>query len=101
MRSFCDGEVYPDPTPIQLHTIGSFPCLYSVIGVLKVNESKAPGAPGLLVIHNRDIRQGAIFREDFSQIPLCGIQAQPKHSNTTVWVWISAVANVPAAVGHW
>lgn len=27
VRSFCDGEVYPDPTTIQLHAIGSFLCL--------------------------------------------------------------------------
>lgn len=121
MRSFCDGEVHPDPSSVQLHAVGSFFCLtvnkhindllrprkqsnnrfnsslcqlilsylFSVIFVLKVNESEAPGSPRLLVIHNRDIRQGAIFRKDFPQIPLCGVQAQAKHSQATVWVWIS------------
>ncbi len=63
--------------------------LFSVIFVLEVNKRKAPGAPRLLVIHNADIRQGAVFREDFPQVPLCGVQAQAKHSQATVWIWIS------------
>ena len=63
--------------------------LFSIIGVLEVNESEAPGAPRLLVVHNRDVGQGAVFREDFPQISLCGVQAQAEYSNTTVWVWIS------------
>lgn len=100
MRSFCNGEVHPDPSPIQLHAVGSFLCLFSVIFVLEVNESEAPGAPRLLVVHNGDVRQRAVFREDFPQIPLCGVQAQAKHTQATVWIWISTVADVPAAVGH-
>lgn len=100
VRSLCDGEVHPDPTTIQLHAIGSLLCLFGILFVLKVNKRKAPGAPRLLVIHNTDIRQGAVFREDFPQIPLCGVQAQPKHAQATVWIWIRAVADVPAAVGH-
>lgn len=100
MRSFCDREVYPNSPPIQLHAIGSFLCLFSIICVLEVNKGKAPGAPRLLVIHDRDIRQGAVFREDFPQISLCGVQAQAKHSQATVGIWICTVADVPAAIGH-
>lgn len=100
MSSFCDGEVYSDPATVQLHAIGSFLCLFCVILALEVNKGKAPGAPRLLVIHNADICQGAIFREDISQIPLCGVQAQAKHSHAAVWVWIRTIANVPAAIGH-
>lgn len=121
VRSFCDGEIHPNPTTIQLHAIGSFLCLtnneqtynhllntikhfrnrfvkhlsqliylylFSVTRVLKVNKSKAPGASRLLVIHDRDVCQGAVLREDVPQISLCGVQAQTKHSQATVWIWI-------------
>lgn len=100
MRSLCDGEVYPDPTTVQFHAIGSLLCLFGIICVLEVNKGKAPGAPRLLVTHNADIRQGAVFGEDIPQIPLCGVQAQAKHSQAAVWVRVRTVANVPAAIGH-
>lgn len=98
MRSFCDGEVYSNPATVQLHAVSSFLCLFSVVFVLEVNKRKAPGAPRLLVVYNADIRQRAVFREDFPQVPLSGVQAQAKHSQATVWIRISAVADVPATV---
>lgn len=63
--------------------------LFSISCVLKVNKSKAPRTPGLLVVHNANIRQGPVFREDVPQIPLCGVQAQAKHSQASIWIWIS------------
>lgn len=63
--------------------------LFSISCVLKVNKSKAPGAPGLLVVHDADIRQVPVFRENVPQVPLCGVQAQAKHSQASIWIWIS------------
>lgn len=63
--------------------------LFSITVVLEVDKGEAPGAPWLLVIHNGDIRQRAVFREDIPQVPLCGVQAEAKHSHAAVWVWIS------------
>lgn len=100
MRSFCDGEVHPDCTPVQLHAIGSLLRLFGIICVLEIHKSKAPGAPRLLVIHNGDILQGAVFGEDVPQIPLCGVQAQAKDSQAAIRIWISTVANVPPTIGH-
>lgn len=119
VRSFCDGEVHPDCTPVQLHAIGSllrlkvninytcsprgyfkyrcgrrvylllFLYLFGIICVLEIHKSKAPGAPRLLVIHNGNILQGAVFGEDVPQIPLCGVQAQAKDSQAAIRIWIS------------
>lgn len=62
--------------------------LFGVISVLKVNKRKAPGAPRLLVIYDRDVCQRAIFREDVPQVPLRGVQAQAKNSKANVWIRI-------------
>ena len=63
--------------------------LFGIVCILEVNKGKAPGAPRLLVTHNADVRQGAVFGEDIPQIPLCGVQAQAKHSQAGVGVGIS------------
>lgn len=62
--------------------------LFGVISVLKVNKSKAPGSARLLVIYDRDVYQGAVFREDIPQVPLRGVQAQAKNSEAKVWIRI-------------
>lgn len=109
--SFCNGEIYPDPSAIQFHTIGMFLCLNGnrilitpndspikksenffcsnllwVLAVFKVDEGKASWPPRLLVIDNVDIAQRAIFGENISEIPLSGVQTQSKHTQTVIGV---------------
>lgn len=95
---------------IQLHAVRSFLCLkkkgkislnlstpttrpylkfishylYGIINFLKVNEAVAQGLLPPSVIHHADVRQWPILREDFSEILLCGVEAQAKHSQAGV-----------------
>lgn len=65
-----------------------FPYLFWVLTVFKVDKGKASWASWLLVIHNVDITQRAIFGENFPEIPLSGVQTQSKHTQTVVWIWV-------------
>lgn len=60
--------------------------LFGVIFVFEVDKGEASGAARLLVVDYADAGQGAIFGEDFSQVSLCGVQAQAKHTQATVRV---------------
>lgn len=82
----CDGVVHPDTTPIQLHAIGTFLCLFGILTVFKVDKGEAPGASRLLVIDNAHVSQRAVLGEHFSQVPLRSVQAQPKHAQTAAGV---------------
>lgn len=62
--------------------------LLRVLIVLKVDEGKAPGAPGLLVVDYVDVCQGAILGEHFPQVALSRVQAQAKHPQADVWVGV-------------
>lgn len=65
-----------------------FPYLFWVLTVFKVDKGKASWASRLLVIHNVDVTQRAIFGENFPEIPLSGVQTQSKHTQTVVWIWV-------------
>lgn len=62
--------------------------LFCIFSGLEVDKGKTPGASRLLVIHNADITQRAKLGEDLPQVSLCGVQAQAKHSQAAVWVWV-------------
>lgn len=98
MGSFSNGEINSDPASVKLHAVSAFLCLLGVLAVFKVDKGKASRPTRLLVIHDVDVTQRAIFRENLSQIPLSGVEAQSKHAQTVVGVWVGPVANVSASV---
>lgn len=75
MWPLCNGVVDSDSSAIQLHAICTLFSLFGIFSVLKVNKSETPGASRLLIIHNGDVTQRAVFGEDLPQVPLCGVQA--------------------------
>ncbi len=62
--------------------------LFGIIDVLKVNEGKTPRASRSLVVDNIDAGQRAVTWEDLSQVSLCCVQTETKHTQTLVRVWI-------------
>lgn len=62
--------------------------LLGIFSVLEVDEGEAPGAAGLLVVDDADITDGAVFGEHLPQVPLRGVQTEPKHTQAAVGIWI-------------
>lgn len=100
MWPLSNGKVHSDTSPVQLHAIGSLFCLLRVLPVLEVDEGKASRSARLLVVDNADAAQGAVLGEHFSQVSLCGVQAQAEHTQAAVRVRIRPIADVSSAVGH-
>lgn len=100
MWSFCYREINSDPAPIQLHPIGALLSFLGIIYALKINKGKSSGAPRLLVIHDSHVGNGPVLRKNFSEISLCGVQAQTKYSKTAVGVRVCLVPNVAPTSGH-
>lgn len=96
----CNWVIDSDSAAIQLHSICTLFSLFGIFSVLKVNKGKAPGASRLLIIHNADITQRAILGKDLPEVPLCGVQAQPEHSQAAVWVWVCPVTNMTSTAWH-
>jgi hypothetical protein len=98
--SFSNGEIHSNPASIQLHAISPLLGLFCICCGFKVDKGKSPGATGLLVINDVHLSQRAILGEHIPQVSLCGVQTEPKYPKTKVWVWVSPVADVSAAVRH-
>lgn len=62
--------------------------LFGIVDVLKVNKGKTARASRSLVVDNIDTGQRAVTWEDLSQVSLCCVQTETKHTHTRVRVWI-------------
>ena len=60
--------------------------LLGIVNPLIVNEGKAAGASGPLVVNHIDPRQRAVAGEHLPKVALRGVQAQAKHPETCVRV---------------
>lgn len=77
-------QVSPSPP----HHIPSLSHLLSVVSGFEVDEGEPSWAAGLLVVDDADICKGAVLGEDFSQISLCGVETQAKHTQARVGIRI-------------
>lgn len=71
------------------HTVDATATYFlSILNVFKVHKCKSPWTSRLLIVHNGNISNWTILGENFPQISFCGVQAQPKHTKTTIWIRI-------------
>lgn len=101
VRSFGDGIVHTNSSPIQLHSVCSFHSLLWVIYPLKINKSKSSRSPSSLIINYIDTTQRSVSRKHFTKISLRCVQTEAKNSKTSVGIWICPASRVSSAVRHW
>lgn len=98
---FGDGKVDADFTTVNLFTRGAFFCLYRIFQVAEVDECKSPGSTSLMIIDNLHLINGAKMTEEFPEVPLLRVQAQPKHSEAAARLGVLPTALVAPPSRHW
>ena len=86
VRPLRDGEVHPDRLPVQLLAVHHLPGLRGVLDGLEVDEGEASAAARVAVQNHLALLNAAEGAEVLLQLPLGGVEAQPKHTQTLVWL---------------
>jgi len=87
-------------TTIQLYSIKSFSSLSSIIQGLVVEEGKPSATPTVTIQNHVNSFQAAILLKLLLQLPLRGVETQPKHPQALAWLGGIAVSIMAPTVGH-
>jgi len=101
VSSLSYGEVHSNLSPVHLYSIESLAGISSILNTFEIDEGKAPAPAAVAVQHHLDLLEVSVPPELLLQLPLCGVEAQAKHSNTLAGLRLVSVAHMPPPRGHW
>jgi len=98
--SLGDGIIHPDLAPIHLYPIHLIPSLGGILNILVIDESKSTAATRVSIQHHLALLQVSELAELLLQLPLRGVQTQPKHPQALVRLGLLPVPMVSPPVRH-